>query len=66
MLSYINELKRKNLAIVMISHNIYHVYEVADRFTILDRGVKIAEVYKKDVSPQDIEDIIVKGRGTIH
>ncbi len=61
-LAYINELKKKNIAIVMISHNIYHVYEVADRFTILDRGVKIAELHKKDVSPQDIIDIIVRGR----
>lgn len=62
-LSFIKELKKKGLAIVMISHNIYHVYEVADRFTILDRGVKIADyLYKKDVTPEEIIDIIVKGR----
>jgi len=62
-LDLINELKGKGLGIVIISHNIYHVYEVADRFTILDRGVKVADyLYKKDVTPQDIVDIIVKRR----
>ncbi|RLE75590.1 MAG: sugar ABC transporter ATP-binding protein, partial [Thermoprotei archaeon] len=60
-LRYINDLKKKGLGIVVISHNIYHVYEVADRFTILDKGVKVADyLYKKDVEPQDIIDIIVK------
>lgn len=60
-LEYINELKKRGLGIVVISHNIYHVYEVADRFTILDKGVKIADyLYRKDVTPQDIVDIITK------
>ncbi|RLG02037.1 MAG: sugar ABC transporter ATP-binding protein, partial [Thaumarchaeota archaeon] len=60
-LEYINELKNRGLGIVVISHNIYHVYEVADRFTILDKGVKIADyLYRKDVTPQDIVDIITK------
>ena len=62
-LDLINELKKKGLGIVLISHSIYHVYEVADGFTILDKGTKVADyLYKKDVTPQEIVDIIVKRR----
>lgn len=37
------------------------MYPVADRFVILDRGVKIGEFYKKDVKPEDVIDVIRTG-----
>lgn len=56
------ELKNRGLGIIFITHNVYHVYEVADRFVILDRGVKIAEYRKEEVSPEDVIETIRFGR----
>lgn len=52
----------KRVAILYISHNIYHVYSIADRFVILDRGIKIGEFEKKDVTIEDLMRIISTGK----
>ena len=58
-LEYVNELKKKGKSAIFISHNIYHVYPVADRFVILDKGNVVAEFYKKDLTPEDLAEIMV-------
>lgn len=63
-LELVKELKNKGLSIIFITHNIYHVYEVADRFVILDRGVKIAEYSKKEVKPEEVIETIRLGKPT--
>jgi len=52
----------KRVAILYISHNIYHVYSIADRFVILDRGIKIGEFEKKDITVEDLMRIISTGK----
>ena len=52
----------KQVAILYISHNIYHVYSIADRFVILDRGIKIGEFEKKDVTVEELMRIISTGK----
>jgi simple sugar transport system ATP-binding protein len=53
-LNYVAEIKRKGKSAIFITHNIYHVYPVADRFVILDRGRTVAEFKKEDVSLDDL------------
>ena len=53
--------KKRQISCIFITHNIWHVYEVADKFMILNRGVKLGEFYKEDVTPDDIAEIIAKG-----
>ncbi|HIE48287.1 TPA: sugar ABC transporter ATP-binding protein [Candidatus Bipolaricaulota bacterium] len=60
-LDYILEAKGRGLSIVFITHNIYHVYSVADRFTILEHGRKVAEFSKGEVSAEEIIEIIRSG-----
>lgn len=60
-LELIKEAKQRGLSVIFITHNIYHVYSVADRFMILNRGVKIGEFKKEDVTPEDISEIIATG-----
>jgi len=54
--------KKEGVSSIIISHNIYQIYPVVDRFLVLDRGVKIGEFDKKDVSPEDIINLIRVGR----
>lgn len=60
-LQFINEVKKTGISVVFITHNIYHVYTVADRFVILERGEKIGEFNKEEVTPEYIMDIIRSG-----
>jgi simple sugar transport system ATP-binding protein len=39
---------------VLVTHNIYHVHMVADRFVILDRGRNLGEFQKQDISLDDL------------
>ena len=57
-LELIRDLSRRGIAAVLISHNIYHVYSVAHRIVVLDRGVKVLDVPKDHVTPEDIIDVI--------
>ncbi|MCS7240868.1 MAG: ATP-binding cassette domain-containing protein [Candidatus Bipolaricaulota bacterium] len=60
-LRYIRSLKEKGISVVVITHNIYHIYDIADRFVILDRGHKIGEFTKSEVTPQEIVEVIRSG-----
>ena len=53
-LDYVAEIKKKGKSAIFITHNIYHVYPVADRFVILDRGRTVAEFKKEDVSLEEL------------
>ena len=61
-LELVKELKARGISSIFITHNIYHVYEVADKFVILDKGSKIAEYYKEGVTPQEIIETIKYGK----
>ncbi len=60
-LDHILDVKKQGVSVVFITHNIYHVYEVADRIVVLDHGRKIADVRKEDVTPEEVIEIIRSG-----
>jgi len=55
-LDFIKDVRAQGKSAVMISHNIYHVYPVADRFVILDRGKVVGEFRKEEISLDDLVD----------
>ncbi|HDM70944.1 MAG: sugar ABC transporter ATP-binding protein [Thermotogae bacterium] len=57
-LNHILEAKKKGIAVVFITHNIYHVYEVADRLVLLEKGEKIGDYMKDEITPEKVMDII--------
>ncbi|RLG91415.1 MAG: sugar ABC transporter ATP-binding protein, partial [Thermoprotei archaeon] len=57
-LQYVIDLKRRGISSIIISHNIYHVYSVADRIVVLDRGRKVLDIPKELASPEEIIDVI--------
>ncbi|MCD6551246.1 ATP-binding cassette domain-containing protein [Thermotoga sp.] len=57
-LEHILEAKRRGIAVIFITHNIYHVYEVADRFVLLEKGEKIGDLEKTETTPEKIMEII--------
>jgi len=61
-LGLIETVKTMGFSVIFITHNIYHVFNVADRFEILDRGVKICSLLKENTTPERIMEIIRRGR----
>ncbi|MCL5269454.1 MAG: ATP-binding cassette domain-containing protein [bacterium] len=59
-LEYILQLKGEGVSSVLVTHNIYHGYQVADRFVVLRLGRKILEVRKEDTSIEELTRIIVE------
>ena len=40
-------------------HNIYHVYDISDRFVILDRGEVVHQLNKNDITtPEELMKIM--------
>ena len=61
-LDYVTDARERGLSVIFITHNIYHVYSVADRFTILEHGEKIGDFNKDEVSAEDIIEIVRTGK----
>lgn len=61
-LEQIRRARDAGASIIFITHNVYHVYPAADRFVMLDKGIKIGEASKEDVTAEDIIEIIATGK----
>jgi simple sugar transport system ATP-binding protein len=58
-LDFVHGIKERGKSAIFISHNIYYVYPVADRFVIIDRGNIAGEFLKKDISQDDLVEKMV-------
>lgn len=63
--SFVEKLKEKNLSAILISHAVHEVFPVADRIVVLERGKKIMDRYKEEVSSQEVEKAITGGKEAV-
>lgn len=61
-LDLVRRLAEQGLGVVLISHNMADVFEVADRIDVLYLGRLVAEVHTKDVSHGQVVELITAGR----
>jgi D-xylose transport system ATP-binding protein len=61
-LNLVRRLADNGLAVVLISHNLNDVFEVADNIAALYLGQMAAQVDKKDVKPQQVIELITTGK----
>jgi len=59
-LGFVKELKENGKAGIFISHNVHHVFQVADRFLFLQHGQIVAEVHKKDATPESLVETLLQ------
>tara|TARA_B100000579_G_scaffold434333_1_gene455010 strand:+ start:715 stop:1485 length:771 start_codon:yes stop_codon:yes gene_type:complete len=56
---FVKNVKKSNRSVLFIGHNIFHVYDISDRFVILDRGEVVHQLTKSDVSsPEELMKIM--------
>jgi simple sugar transport system ATP-binding protein len=55
-LDFVNEIKNTGKSAIFIDHNIFHVYPVADRIVVLDRGTIAGQFMKNELTLQELID----------
>ncbi len=61
-LSYIENARQRGLAVIFITHNVNHVYMVADSYTIIRQGQNVGTYHKGELTQEDIADLITGKR----
>lgn len=59
LLSQVLKLKSENVSSVLVTHNIYHAYQVCDRFVIMSHGTKVFDVAKADTDIAQLTEYVV-------
>jgi simple sugar transport system ATP-binding protein len=65
-LDFVEGIKAAGKSAIFIDHNIFHVYPVADRIVVLDRGTVAGQFMKNDVTLQELIDRLQKVAQTGH
>ena len=60
-LDLVKRLGEQGLAVVLISHNLRDVFEVADSITVLRLGQNVAEFKRKETNQQQVVEAITAG-----
>ena len=63
-LTFVNSIKESGKSCIFISHNMFHVYPVADRIIILDRGEIVDTFVKGQISMDKLEAKLLEIAGT--
>ena len=56
---FIKRLKNSGITVIFISHDIHHIFALADRFVVIARGEKALEIEKKNSTIEEIEKLLV-------
>lgn len=60
-LSYVRAAAERGVAVILITHNIAHAYEVCDRFTVLFHGTVAETAEREKVTEQQLANLINTG-----
>ena len=63
LLKFVQQVRDAGKSVIFIDHNIFHVYEVADRIVVLDRGRIAGEFLTKDIT---LNDLVMKMQQVAH
>lgn len=58
-LKYMVDLRDEGITSVFVTHNLYHAFQVCDRFVVMSHGRKVADVSKEDTSIEEMTRLIV-------
>lgn len=66
-LSLIKELRAKDFSVILISHNLGHIFEVCDRMHVLHQGRTAGVLRREDSSPEEVVGLITGAkRAALH
>jgi simple sugar transport system ATP-binding protein len=59
LLNFVNGIRKAGKSAIFIDHNIFHVYAVADRVVVIDRGRVAGEFATKEISLDDLMEKMI-------
>lgn len=59
-LDYVRKLKSEGTSSVLVTHNLYHAYQVCDRFVVMSHGRKSIEVRREDTTIDELTEHVIK------
>ena len=63
-LALVKQLREEGLGVVVITHNLHNVFEVADRIIVLRLGRRVATFRQADTTPEEVVAAIMRGAKT--
>ncbi len=60
LLNFVRDIKQAGKSAVFIDHNIFHVYSVADRVVVIDRGQVAGEFFTKDITLDELMEKMIR------
>jgi simple sugar transport system ATP-binding protein len=60
LLAYVGDLRSQGTSSVLVTHNIYHAFQVCDRFVVMSHGAKVFEARKEDTTMQEVTDHVIR------
>jgi simple sugar transport system ATP-binding protein len=61
-MEFIRQLKSEGISVVFITHNLFHAYQIAERFVVLARGEVQTDVRKDESSVEHLSELIIGGQ----
>jgi len=61
-LDYTRNAKERGLSVIFITHNVHHVMEVADRYTVIRHGRNVGTYPQGEISYEDLSSLITGER----
>jgi simple sugar transport system ATP-binding protein len=61
-LKYVDQVRKKGLGVIFITHNVRHAFAVGDAFTVLDRGRTLGTFRKGEISLDSLQNLMAGGK----
>ena len=58
-LTYVTQLRADGVSCVFVTHNLYHAFQVCDRFVVMAHGEVLTNVMREDTTLEEVTRIIV-------
>ena len=60
LLEYIRQVKADGVSSVLVTHNLYHAYQVCDRFVVMSHGKKTLDILKDETTIDQLTQYVIK------
>jgi simple sugar transport system ATP-binding protein len=61
-MEFILQLREEGISVIFITHNLYHAFQIAERFVVLAHGERLTDVKREDTSIDHLSYIIISGK----
>ncbi len=60
-MDFMQQLRDEGISVVFITHNLFHAFQIAERFVVLARGEVLADVMRAETSVEHLSELVISG-----